>query len=220
MSLNVCVECGARVRRLVRKLQFDNYCLEKCVSSHLKLLTYTHNQHECQQEADKFLEYERNLKILNIILCNPQIYRHIFFNHDTIKNIKKYCFIFTLAFLLMLYAHESREKLIASGQADFKSMLLVRNETSGELKILPSVDTDQVQKIVIQFISYILTIVVSTYLFKKFQFMRRNQQSKNSLLNLITLVYRAQLEPVEFWPSRAYLVRLYNLQHWLFGDLC
>ncbi len=32
MSLNVCVECGTRVRRLVRKLQFDNYCLEKCVS--------------------------------------------------------------------------------------------------------------------------------------------------------------------------------------------
>ena len=38
MSLNVCVECGTRVRRLVRKLQFDNYCLEKCVS---KICTMT-----------------------------------------------------------------------------------------------------------------------------------------------------------------------------------
>ena len=34
MSLNVCVECGARVRRLIRKLQFDNYCLEKCVKTY------------------------------------------------------------------------------------------------------------------------------------------------------------------------------------------
>jgi hypothetical protein len=32
MSLNVCVNCGSKVRRLIRKLQFDNYCLEKCVS--------------------------------------------------------------------------------------------------------------------------------------------------------------------------------------------
>lgn len=32
MPLNVCVECGTRVRRLIRKLQYDNYCLEKCVS--------------------------------------------------------------------------------------------------------------------------------------------------------------------------------------------
>ena len=71
MSLNVCVECGTRVRRLVRKLQFDNYCLEKCP--------------ECKNDSDKYLEYERNLKILNIILCFPQIYRHIFFNLDSIK---------------------------------------------------------------------------------------------------------------------------------------
>ena len=35
MSLNVCVECGTRVRRLIRKLQFENYCLEKCVSSQI-----------------------------------------------------------------------------------------------------------------------------------------------------------------------------------------
>ena len=38
MPLNVCVECGTRVRRLIRKLQFDNYCLEKCVNIELILL--------------------------------------------------------------------------------------------------------------------------------------------------------------------------------------
>lgn len=40
MSLNVCVECGTRVRRLVRKLQFDNYCLEKCVNLYFAIMQY------------------------------------------------------------------------------------------------------------------------------------------------------------------------------------
>ena len=62
-------------------------------------------------EADKYLEYERNLKLLNLILCNPQIYRHVFFNHETITNIGRYAFLFTLAFILLLYSHETRERL-------------------------------------------------------------------------------------------------------------
>ena len=100
MSLNVCVECGTRVRRLVRKLQFDNYCLEKCP--------------ECKNDSDKYLEYERNLKILNIILCFPQIYRHIFFNLDSIKKIKSACTVFLASIILILYWHENRERMLGA----------------------------------------------------------------------------------------------------------
>jgi hypothetical protein len=70
---------------------------------------------ECKNDSDKYLEYERNLKILNIILCFPQIYRHIFFNHDTIKHIKTYCLIILMFFLSILYAHDNRERLLALG---------------------------------------------------------------------------------------------------------
>lgn len=68
-------------------------------------------------------------------------------------------------------------------------MLRVGNDTmSGDrpLQILGTIDTTQAQRIVIQFVSYLLTVVLATYIFKKVQFMRRNPQSKR-LSRLITL---------------------------------
>ncbi|TNV73643.1 hypothetical protein FGO68_gene7421 [Halteria grandinella] len=200
MSLNVCVQCGAKVRRLIRKLQFDNYCLEKCP--------------DCQQEADRFLEYERNLKILNILLCNPQIYRHIFFNHDTIKKIGKYCILFTLCLLFMLYWHQSRERNIQLGLVNLTPAAFVAqslNRTAAEtfsvmnqtdcmdncsislnqrkLKILSTIDLSLVKKTAVQHLSYILTVVVITYLIKKFQFMRRSTlQAKTNVQNFELLM--------------------------------
>lgn len=50
----VCVECGA-LSKIIRHLQNDNYCLEKCK--------------RCNETADKYVEYDSNLKILSVLLC-------------------------------------------------------------------------------------------------------------------------------------------------------
>lgn len=166
MSLNVCVECGTRVRRLVRKLQFDNYCLEKCVSAYL--CTIKHVQPECKNDSDKYLEYERNLKILNIILCFPQIYRHIFFNLDSIKKIKSVCLIILTSIILIIYWHENRERLISRGievsTSTSHSTVMSENRS---LKILQTIDYPTALHSLVQTGSYIFTVVFATYIFKR-----------------------------------------------------
>ena len=89
----VCVECGC-LSKIVRQLQNDNYCLEHCK--------------KCGEIADKYVEYDNNLKIISVLLCFNQIYRHIFFNVDVIKNLKMKCYLITVFLLFLIYLHESK----------------------------------------------------------------------------------------------------------------
>ena len=90
----VCIECGYRQYKLINQLQEGNYCLEKCA--------------RCGDVADKYLEFEKNLLALQVVLCKTQIYRHIFFNQEEIVNIKRKCLSYTLVYLTMLYWYENR----------------------------------------------------------------------------------------------------------------
>lgn len=72
----------------------DNYCLEQCK--------------KCNQIADRYVEYDNNLKILSVLLCFTQIHRHIFFNVEVINSLKTKCIGVTLFLLFMLYLHESK----------------------------------------------------------------------------------------------------------------
>jgi hypothetical protein len=58
--------------------------------------------------ADKHVEYDSNLKILSVLLCFTQIHRHIFFNVETIKNLKVKCYLITFFLLFLFYLHESK----------------------------------------------------------------------------------------------------------------
>jgi hypothetical protein len=58
--------------------------------------------------ADKYVEYDSNLKILSVLLCFTQIHRHIFFNVEKIKNIKVKCYVITFFLLFLFYLHESK----------------------------------------------------------------------------------------------------------------
>ena len=80
--------------KIVRQLQNDNYCLERC--------------RRCGEVADKYVEYDNNLKILSVLLCFTQIFRHIFFNVDRIKNVREKCFAITIFLLFLMYLHESK----------------------------------------------------------------------------------------------------------------
>lgn len=128
-------------------------------------------QHECKNEADKFLEYERNLKILNILLCFSSIYRHIFFNLDSIKRIKEYCLVLTSIYVFFIYCHEIREKRLSGAPSENITM----NQEPRNLQILSMIDTQIAIKTIISLCSYIFTVIILTYLIKKLQFMRRNQ---------------------------------------------
>lgn len=58
--------------------------------------------------ADKYVEYDNNLKILSVLLCFTQIHRHIFFNVDRVRNVKVKAVVISICLLFLLYLHESK----------------------------------------------------------------------------------------------------------------
>ena len=46
------------------------------------------------------------------------------------------------------------------------------------MKILQSIDYTTAMRTSVSFCAYTFTVVIATYIFKKFQFMRRNQKCK------------------------------------------
>jgi len=63
-----CVECGAKIDKLIKKLPHNEYELSICK--------------ECNKIADPYIEYELNLKFIQLILCRPAIFRHFLYNAD------------------------------------------------------------------------------------------------------------------------------------------
>ena len=59
------------MRRLIKRLQENNYMIEKCDI--------------CGSVADRYIEQEFNLKIFSVFLLEESIYRHIYFNSITIE---------------------------------------------------------------------------------------------------------------------------------------
>ena len=90
----VCVHCGSPVNKIVRNLYKDNYCLEKCKN--------------CNEVSDKYVEYESNLKFLSVLLCFTQIHRHIFFNVESISQLKIKCFAVSVLMIFLFYLHEAK----------------------------------------------------------------------------------------------------------------
>jgi len=66
--MSVCVECGAQVPNLYMEFSHENIKLTRCVA--------------CNQVADKYIEYELVLVVIDIILHRIQAYRHVLFNRD------------------------------------------------------------------------------------------------------------------------------------------
>lgn len=62
-----CVECAAKIDKLIKKLPHNEYELSLCK--------------ECGLIADPYIEYELNLKVLHIFLCRAQVYRHFLYNY-------------------------------------------------------------------------------------------------------------------------------------------
>ena len=73
-----CVECGVNISKLFEEPLKGNITLVTCEN--------------CGKIADKYIEYEYTLILLNLILCKTQVYRHILFNINfcsTTKDISK-----------------------------------------------------------------------------------------------------------------------------------
>ncbi len=62
-----CVECGAKIDKLIKRLPHNEYELSLCK--------------ECGLIADPYIEYDLNLKVLHMLLCRSQVYRHFLYNH-------------------------------------------------------------------------------------------------------------------------------------------
>ncbi len=83
----VCVECGSPVSSLYKEVRKGDLRLTTCA--------------ECHRIADKYIEWDVQLLIIDLILQRPQVYRHILFNRFKAYNMTRQVFKFlivTLAF--------------------------------------------------------------------------------------------------------------------------
>jgi hypothetical protein len=93
----LCVECGHSVSTLYKE----------CSTSNLRLTACPH----CHQIADKYIEWETQMVLLDLILNRPQAYRHILANRsqafDTWRQVLK--------FLTVVYAFDAFDRWYLNG---------------------------------------------------------------------------------------------------------
>ncbi|KAI8092491.1 Arv1-like family-domain-containing protein [Halteromyces radiatus] len=83
-----CVECGTRVQNLYTQYSKDNIRLTSC--------------DQCQQFADKYIEYDFVIIFIDMLLLKPQVYRHLLFNrisqtgHGIESNIIRFAILLIL----------------------------------------------------------------------------------------------------------------------------
>ena len=66
---------------------------------------------QCGATVDPYVEFEPNLKLLQVMLCRPQIYRHIFYNGGMERGKQwKLSLGLPLFYLLVIYWYRNRAK--------------------------------------------------------------------------------------------------------------
>jgi hypothetical protein len=74
----------------------------------------------CGQVADKYLEFEENLKTLSMLLCAQSVYRHLFFNINfekirlSYRQMVKQCAVMTVLMLACIYWSQNRMQMMLS----------------------------------------------------------------------------------------------------------
>ena len=160
-----------RHQRMIRQLQEENYCLDECS--------------RCSSAIDKHVEYEGNLKFLQVVLAEPGIYRHLFFNYNQRAFYIKECFIFTFAYLIILYWYENRqahmkeplwENLpldVAGLDLSHKHMQRFQSQNLGSLYLY---DPRSVVKVLLNDFIFLAFIFLQVFLLKVYQ---RNNATKS-----------------------------------------
>eukprot|EP00164_Ancoracysta_twista_P006979 GFYU01009826.1.p1 GENE.GFYU01009826.1~~GFYU01009826.1.p1 ORF type:complete len:240 (-),score=24.03 GFYU01009826.1:178-897(-) len=85
----ICVECGQPVNDVYREFSHGNIRLTRC--------------ERCGKYADKYVEYEVILIVLDLFLQQPQVYRHLLFNRTPYRESGLGYFFYKLAFLSVLF---------------------------------------------------------------------------------------------------------------------
>lgn len=157
----VCTECGKRQTRLVKKLQESNYILTRC--------------DRCSQVADKYLEFEDNLKFLSVLLCQKQVFRHVHFNinYDRIRLTRQQAVhkavLFT-AFYVTLMNWNENYLLATQGLIEGPTQTALGKMFDTQAHNLKMLYTFNLQalKAVLQNLTFLLVVFLCTYTFKRF----------------------------------------------------
>ena len=88
----VCIECGKPVPSLYREMTKEDIRLTTCA--------------HCHQVADKYIEWELQIVMIDLILQRPQAYRHILFNRSRAQRRTREVF----KFLTVILAFDSFDR--------------------------------------------------------------------------------------------------------------
>lgn len=93
----ICVECGKPVQ----------YLFKECTAQNLRLASCPH----CHKIADKYIEWETQMVLLDLILNRPQAYRHILANRSQAHNMWRQ----VLKFLTVIFAFAAFDRWYLNG---------------------------------------------------------------------------------------------------------
>ena len=110
----VCVECGSPVSSLFKEICKSDVRLTTCG--------------ECHRIADKYIEWDIQLLIIDLILQRPQVYRHILYNRFRAYNLTRQVF----KFLIVSLAFDSFDRwYLNSGPTTWPSAEKVMESPAG-----------------------------------------------------------------------------------------
>jgi hypothetical protein len=96
----LCVECGKPVQ----------YLFKECTTQNLRLAACPH----CHQIADKYIEWETQMVLLDLILNRAQAYSHILANRSNVQNMRRQ----VLKFLTVIFAFEAFDRWYLNGNGN------------------------------------------------------------------------------------------------------
>lgn len=111
IRMSVCIECGNKLENdnLFIELSHGQFHLVRCVSKNFSTLFfisfyYSSNlQENCSSIADKYIEYDLVLVLIDIILHRNQAFRHVLFNRKLPDNFVRQYFV-DISVLCMIVA--------------------------------------------------------------------------------------------------------------------
>ena len=109
-----CVECGACIPHVYKEYSKGNIRLSVCET--------------CGHVADKYVEYEVVLIVIDLLLFKPQAYRHILYNRTPpvtqLQIVKMYIVLNLLDMNMRAFLLEQQQLIILSPTSIYRDLLL------------------------------------------------------------------------------------------------
>ena len=114
-----CTKCGAKASSLYKQYTKDVLALESCT--------------KCSNDVDPYIEYTEAIKILDLVLFQPEVYRHYFYNQK--RSSKTIFKISIISFVVSAFS----QLCFAKNFSDFTELTSPLASSASQIFLLSSI---------------------------------------------------------------------------------